>query len=108
VLPLEIHEVSYEELIARPEEVTRPLFAACGLSWSPHSLRFFENRGAVRTASSLQVRKPLSANSIGRWQRYRHHLGPLFDALGMPRPADPAVPHEVSLSYSPTRVNSSN
>jgi tetratricopeptide (TPR) repeat protein len=108
VLPLEIHDVSYEELIARPEEVTRPLFAACGLQWSPRSLRFFENRGAVRTASSLQVRKPLSANSIGRWQRYRRHLEPLFDALGMPRPADVAVPQEASPSYSPTRIASSN
>src|SRR5262249_1384701 len=38
-LPIEIHDVSYEELIRRPEETTRSLFDACGLSWNHRALR---------------------------------------------------------------------
>jgi tetratricopeptide (TPR) repeat protein len=84
VLPMPMHELRYEELILDPEPVTRELFRFCDLEWHASCLRFFENRGPVRTASSVQVRKPLSAKSIGRWQRYRAHLAPLFEALGHP------------------------
>jgi tetratricopeptide (TPR) repeat protein len=83
VLPLQIHEVKYEELVERPEKVVRALLAYCGLNWDDRCLRFFANRRVVRTASTLQVRKPLTRASIGRWKRYRAHLGPLFRALGM-------------------------
>ena len=83
-LPRAMHEIRYEELIRDPEAVTRKLFRYCDLDWSANCLRFFENRGPVRTASSVQVRKPLSAKSIGRWQHYRAHLAPLFEALGHP------------------------
>jgi hypothetical protein len=38
----------------------------------------------VRTASTVQVRKPISTQAIGRWKHYRGHLGPLFSALGQP------------------------
>jgi len=34
------------------------------------------------TLSSIQVRKPMSKSSIGRWRNYEKHLGPLVDALG--------------------------
>jgi tetratricopeptide (TPR) repeat protein len=85
VLPIPIHTVSYEALIREPERVTRELFDYCELPWQPGCLRFFENRGAVRTASTIQVRKPLSTRQIGRWQRYRAHLGPLLAALGPDR-----------------------
>jgi hypothetical protein len=36
----------------------------------------------VRTASSSQVRKPLSTRGVARWKPYEKHLGPLFEALG--------------------------
>ena len=84
-LPLRIQEVHYEELIRHPEKVTKEMFAFCGLEWDAKCLRFFENRGAVRTASTVQVRKPLSTKPIGRWQRYKSHLGPLLSALGYPQ-----------------------
>jgi tetratricopeptide (TPR) repeat protein len=81
VLPRPIHEVVYEELVARPEQVIRELVAACGLDWDSRCLAFHENRRAVRTASKLQVRRPVYASSVGRWKRYENHLGSLRQAL---------------------------
>ena len=82
VLPLEIHEVCYEDLVHNQETVTRNLLAYCGLEWDERCLAFFKTRRVVRTASTVQVRKPISGQAIGRWKHYRSHLGPLFKALG--------------------------
>ena len=82
VLPLEIHEVRYEELIQDQEAVTRKLLSYCGLDWDERCLAFYNTRRSVRTASAIQVRKPISGQAIGRWHHYRSHLGPLFRALG--------------------------
>jgi Flp pilus assembly protein TadD len=75
-------EVRYEELVSDPETVVRRLLAHCGLEWDPACLDFSQLQRTVRTASAEQVRQPLYTRSIGRWQRYRDHLGPLFEALG--------------------------
>ncbi len=83
VLPLRIHKVSYEELVSDQEAVTRALLAYCGLPWDARCLSFFETRRVVRTASSVQVRKPISGQAVGRWKKYQAHLGPLFKALGI-------------------------
>jgi tetratricopeptide (TPR) repeat protein len=81
VLPIPIHEVCYEELIARQEPVTRRLLAYCGLDWDERCLSFFSTRRVVQTASTIQVRKPLSRKAVGRWKHYQPHLGPLLAAL---------------------------
>jgi tetratricopeptide (TPR) repeat protein len=83
VLPVPIHEVSYSTLIASPKDVIRDMLAYCNLDWDDRCLQFFNNRRTVRTASTLQVRKPLSGKSIGRWRRFQTHLDPLMQALGL-------------------------
>jgi tetratricopeptide (TPR) repeat protein len=82
VLPLPVHEVCYEELVRDPETVTRSLLAFCGLSWQESCRNFFKSERPVRTASTLQVRKPITTASVGRWRRYQAHLTPLIRALG--------------------------
>lgn len=82
VLPGRVVPVRHEALVADPEGGSRALFEAAGLSWDPAVLRFFEREGAVRTASASQVRRPISAQAVGRWRRYEAQLGPLVDALG--------------------------
>ena len=82
VLPLEIHDVANEDLIHHQEAVTRKMLAYCGLEWDERCLTFFNTRRVVQTASSVQVRKPISGQALGRWKHYRDHLGPLFQALG--------------------------
>jgi tetratricopeptide (TPR) repeat protein len=94
VLPVAIHEVRYEELVQNQERVTRALLAYCGLDWHERCLDFFHTRRDVRTASAIQVRKPLSLQAIGRWRHYQAHLGPLFKAFGWPKQASPTAPPE--------------
>lgn len=81
VLPLPIHEVCYEELVTNQEPVTRELLAHCGLEWDERCLAFYKSRRAVLTASAVQVRKPMSTKSVGRWKHYQRHLGPLLKEL---------------------------
>jgi tetratricopeptide (TPR) repeat protein len=82
VLPVPVFELRYEELTADQEGVSRRLVEFCGLGWDHRCLRFHETRRPVRTASALQVRRPLYRTSVGRWKRYETHLGPLLEALG--------------------------
>jgi hypothetical protein len=44
-------------------------------------LQFHAATGRVRTASLWQVRDPLHAQSIGRWQHYAAHLGTVLQTL---------------------------
>jgi tetratricopeptide (TPR) repeat protein len=81
VLPLRTYEVSYEELVADQEAVSRELVAFLGLEWDERCLAFHENRRVVRTASKLQVRRPMYSSSVRRWKRYEAHLQPLLRAL---------------------------
>jgi hypothetical protein len=74
VLPLRMLEVRYEELVINLEARARDLVAFCGLEWSDHCLRFYEQPLAVQTASALQVRQPIYTNSVGRWRHYASHL----------------------------------
>lgn len=62
--------VRYETLIAEPEATMRALLAHCRLEWDPRCLQFERNEAPVSTASSVQVRQPLNAASVGRWQRH--------------------------------------
>ena len=93
VLPDRVIDVDHEALVADPEGRIRWLVTeACGLSWDAACLAFHERGGAVRTASSAQVRQPIFRTSLQRWRRYERRLGPLLEALGpyAPRAGLPA------------------
>ncbi len=75
-------EVRYESLVDEPEHWTRRMLEHLGLSWHPRCLQFQHTERAVLTASSWQVRQPISRGAIGRWRRYERQLAPLRDALG--------------------------
>jgi hypothetical protein len=81
VLPVAVHEVSYDEMVANQEAVSRRLLAFCGLEWDDRCLAFYESQRPVQTASKLQVRQPIYTRSVARWQRFANHLQPLRDAL---------------------------
>ena len=74
-------DVQYESLIADPEVEIRRLLAHCDLEWEQGCLDFHETRRAVSTPTRNQVRQPAYSSSVGRWRRYREHLGPLLDGL---------------------------
>jgi tetratricopeptide (TPR) repeat protein len=67
-------EVHYEAMVGDLETEARRLLDFCGLDWDARCLAFHENETPVATASSVQVRSPLYASSIGRWKRYGEKL----------------------------------
>jgi tetratricopeptide (TPR) repeat protein len=85
--PGRVMDVRYEVLVDDLEGVARRIIARCDLPWDPRCLEFHRNERPVRTASAMQVRKPIYRSSVGRWRRYRNFLGPLFAALA-PAAAD--------------------
>ncbi|MDB5581474.1 MAG: tetratricopeptide repeat protein [Bradyrhizobium sp.] len=82
VLPGRIHRVLYEDLIADAEQEVRRLLDYCLLPFEESCLRFYENRRAVRTASSEQVRQPLHGHALEHWRHYEPWLAPLSAVLG--------------------------
>ncbi|HEY0414514.1 MAG TPA: sulfotransferase [Allosphingosinicella sp.] len=92
VLPGRVHRVIHERLIDQPEAEVRALLAYLGLDFDPACLRFHENRRAVRTASSEQVRRPLNREGQGQWRPFEAWLGPLKEALGPVLAAYPDAP----------------
>jgi tetratricopeptide (TPR) repeat protein len=81
VLPAPLLEVDYEETVADLEGVARKLVAFCGLAWEPAYLEFQRARRPVRTASAVEVRRPIFRTSVGRWEHYQQALAPLFARL---------------------------
>jgi tetratricopeptide (TPR) repeat protein len=74
-------EVQYEDLVKDLDGHARRLIAHCGLDWDDACLSFHKTKRPVQTASLVQVRKPIYADSIGRWRFYGERLKPLLDAL---------------------------
>jgi len=82
VLPGKVFHLAYEDLVRDTEPSVRKLIAHCGLQFEPACLRFHENKRAVRTASSEQVRVPMYDSSIGYWKNFASELEPLRRSLG--------------------------
>ncbi len=78
--PERIFEIRYEELIDRPEVLTKALAEFCGLEWRTDCLSFHERPQASYTFSELQVREPLNRKGIGRWRNYAGFMQPFIDA----------------------------
>jgi len=81
-LPGMILRVINEDVIADLDEQVRRLLDFCGLPFDPACLAFHENRRAVRTPSSEQVRRPVNRDGVDQWRQYEAHLEPLKAALG--------------------------
>jgi tetratricopeptide (TPR) repeat protein len=75
-------EFRYESLVDDPEHWGRRMLAHLGLSWDPRCLKFHLTDRPVLTASSWQVRQPISKGAVGRWRHYARYLEPLREALG--------------------------
>jgi hypothetical protein len=81
VVPNQIYEVQYEELVADQERVSRELIAFCGLDWRDEVLSFHEKKREVRTASLWQVRQPIYQQSVKKWKPYAPYIEELLDGL---------------------------
>jgi hypothetical protein len=70
--------LQYEDLVSQPQDIIASLLQNLGEEWDEQCLAFESRGGAVRTASAWQVREPLHARSIGRWQNYGQRFEDLF------------------------------
>ena len=82
VLPGYVHRVIHEDLVEDPEREVRRLLEFLGLAFDPACLAFHDNPRAVRTASSEQVRRPISRDGLEQWKPFEPWLEPLKTALG--------------------------
>lgn len=84
LIPVKVHRVRYERMVADLEAEMRPLIQFLGLPWRDEVLDnqvSAARRGAVRTASYAQIGQPLYQRASGRWVNYREHLDPVLPIL---------------------------
>lgn len=91
VLPGYVHRVIHEQMLEDAEGEIRRLLAFLCLPFEEACLNFHENKRAVRTASSEQVRRPINRDGVDQWKPYEAHLAPLKQALGSLWKSYPAV-----------------
>ena len=82
VLPGKVLRVQHEDVVADLEGQVRRLLDHCGLPFEQACVDFHKTKRAVRTASSEQVRQPISSAGLDQWRHFEAHLGPLKEALG--------------------------
>lgn len=82
VLPGRVHRVIHEAVIENPEAEVRAMLDYLGVPFEGACLDFHQNKRAVRTASSEQVRRPINSDGVAQWKPYEQWLDPLKAALG--------------------------
>ncbi|MCJ1962674.1 tetratricopeptide repeat-containing sulfotransferase family protein [Novosphingobium mangrovi (ex Hu et al. 2023)] len=81
VLPGRVLRVQHEDVLDDLEGQVRRMLDYIGVPFDPACLDFHKTDRAVRTASSEQVRRPISRSGVGAWKPYEEWLGPLRSAL---------------------------
>lgn len=82
VLPRDfILDLPYEDLVADVEGQAKRILEFVGLPWDPSCLEFYKNDRLVKTASVMQVRKPIYKSSVARWRHFARYLRPLYDLV---------------------------
>jgi tetratricopeptide (TPR) repeat protein len=82
-LPLAVHEVRYESVVADFDATVRGLLAFLGLPWEDavRSYTVTARGRAIGTPSASQVVQPLYATAKGKWRNYRQFLEPVLPTL---------------------------
>ncbi|MBF0381919.1 MAG: sulfotransferase [Magnetococcales bacterium] len=87
LLPNRMLDIEYEQVVQEPEKMAKKIITSCGLAWEDDCMDFHKSSRAVRTASLVQVRKPIYKSAVGRWRQYAPQLTPLIAALGTLAPS---------------------
>ena len=77
-----ILRVQHEDVIEDLEGQVRRILDYCGLPFEQACIEFHKTERAVRTASSEQVRQPISRAGLEQWRPFEAYLEPLKSALG--------------------------
>jgi tetratricopeptide (TPR) repeat protein len=81
LFPGKIYDMCYEDLTINQEKETDKLLQYCELDWDENCLSFHQNKRAVQTASSIQVREKMYQGSSEAWKKHEAYLKPLIKAL---------------------------
>jgi tetratricopeptide (TPR) repeat protein len=84
LLPVPVHTVLYEKVVADREHELKALFEFLGLGWNDEVLDHQKtalSRGRIKTASYSQVAEPIYSRSSGRWRHYQAQLQPILPVL---------------------------
>lgn len=84
LLPMPMHTVRYESLVADPERELRAVVEFVGLPWSESLVdhqKTARERGRIKTASYAQVVEPIYSRSSGRWRNFEKQLEPVLPIL---------------------------
>lgn len=92
ILPERFLQVTYEGLVDDPEGTLRAILERQGLALEAPCLQPHLNPRASSTASSVQIRQPISKTSVGAWRRHEEGLKPLLNALARETPELPESP----------------
>lgn len=82
VLPGQILTLHYEDLVKDLRGSVETLLRHCSLPFEQACVDFHENRRAVATPSSEQVRRPIYDSAIDHWKNYERYLEPLARVIG--------------------------
>jgi len=89
VMPGDILNLQYEEMVDDTEGQTRRLLEYCGVDWHDDCLNFHKTQRVVKTASSDQVRQPIYKSSVAAWKQFEQQLAPLSKVLKSRKVASP-------------------
>ena len=81
LLPGQIYNIKYENLINNNETEIRNLLKYCDLEWNDQCLKFYNNKRPINTASDIQARSKIYNSSIDSWKKYEKHLKKYFIKL---------------------------
>jgi tetratricopeptide (TPR) repeat protein len=80
-LPLTVHRVRYEDVVADFEGAARGLCEFLGVEWSEQLKDFARTNRAIATPSSTQVARGLYEEGVGQWRRYAFAFEPVMPVL---------------------------
>lgn len=84
LLPLDYHQVRYEDLVADFETETRAMLDFLGVGWSESVMSHTEHairRGTINTPSYHQVTQPIYQHAKYRWKRYTSQFEAILPVL---------------------------
>ncbi len=80
-LPLTVHRLRYEDLVADFEGQARALRAFLGVEWTDGLKDFAATERAIGTPSSTQVGRGLYDEGVGQWRHYANAMAPVLPIL---------------------------
>jgi tetratricopeptide (TPR) repeat protein len=81
VLPDQIFDIKYEQLVADVEGAGRQMAAFCGLEWHSAMTRPDLSIEQVLTLSATQLRRPVYTGSVGKWRKQTDLLTTFVNGL---------------------------